>query len=411
MIHDDSEIDGLKGLINLFTIGTDQLIKIKQDFRNELISSLTDGNKRMLKCLPTFVSKPPTGQETGDFFLIDLGGTHLRVGYGNLLGQNHYEVKRESIIIPEGIKKGSGFSLFEFIAQHMISFATMIKGDSLDTSKIGFTFSFPVEQESLTHGRLIQFNKAFDCHDIVGLDMVQLLQSALDQIRPGFLQVGCLVNDTVGTLAAHAYKNPDTKMAVILGTGTNAAYNEPTKGMVINIEWGGFGDNIGAGENFLPVTKYDEELDRMSENSGRQTFEKMVSGMYLGEIFRLGTKKWLHEYAQYEITTKMLHDISELVKEGISAEVIAVLQVLADRIISRSASLSAALISAVYEHAAKPHEKFVVAIDGSLYTKNKAYPGLLDGALCLLNRPGNLLVESSHGEPLIGPAIIIASHL
>lgn len=34
------------------------------------------------------------------------------------------------------------------------------------------------------------------------------------------------VNDTVGTLAGGRYYNPDVIAAVILGTGTNAAYVE-----------------------------------------------------------------------------------------------------------------------------------------------------------------------------------------
>lgn len=34
------------------------------------------------------------------------------------------------------------------------------------------------------------------------------------------------VNDTVGTLAGGRYNNPDVIAAVILGTGTNAAYVE-----------------------------------------------------------------------------------------------------------------------------------------------------------------------------------------
>lgn len=34
------------------------------------------------------------------------------------------------------------------------------------------------------------------------------------------------VNDTVGTLAGGRYSNPDVIAAVILGTGTNAAYVE-----------------------------------------------------------------------------------------------------------------------------------------------------------------------------------------
>ena len=63
------------------------------------------------------------------------------------------------------------------------------------------------------------------------------------------LEVRALANDTVGTMEAAAYANPDTVMGVILGTGTNAAYIEkgsklgkwkgpPCDEMVINTEWG-----------------------------------------------------------------------------------------------------------------------------------------------------------------------------
>jgi hexokinase len=38
------------------------------------------------------------------------------------------------------------------------------------------------------------------------------------------MKVTALVNDTVGTLAAGRYVNHDTIAAVILGTGSNAAY-------------------------------------------------------------------------------------------------------------------------------------------------------------------------------------------
>ncbi|CAF5052414.1 unnamed protein product, partial [Rotaria sp. Silwood1] len=104
-------------------------------------------------------------------------------------------------------------------------------------------------------------------------------------------------NDTVGTLMACAYKDPSTAIGLILGTGTNACYiedldkvgtwdgdyNEP-KQVIINMEWGAFGDN-GCLNHIR--TKYDEEVDLSSINPGKQIFEKMISGMYMGEIVRL----------------------------------------------------------------------------------------------------------------------------
>ncbi len=36
----------------------------------------------------------------------------------------------------------------------------------------------------------------------------------------------------------------------------------------------------------LPLTRYDCELDQASDVPGVQLFEKMISGMYLGELVR-----------------------------------------------------------------------------------------------------------------------------
>ena len=53
--------------------------------------------------------------------------------------------------------------------------------------------------------------------------------------------------------------------------------------MVINTEWGAFGDH---GEIDFLRTKWDRAVDEASLNPGRQTFEKLISGMYMGEIAR-----------------------------------------------------------------------------------------------------------------------------
>jgi len=53
--------------------------------------------------------------------------------------------------------------------------------------------------------------------------------------------------------------------------------------MAINCEWGAF-DNEGV---MLPRTPYDKTIDEDSPRPGQQAFEKMVAGLYLGEIFRL----------------------------------------------------------------------------------------------------------------------------
>ena len=106
-----------------------------------------------------------------------------------------------------------------------------------------------------------------------------------------------MINDTTGTLVASAYTDLKVKVGCIFGTGCNAAYIENCGSipklahrnlpadlpMAVNCEWGAF-DN----ENLvLPRTPYDVTIDDMSPRKGQQAFEKMVAGLYLGELWRL----------------------------------------------------------------------------------------------------------------------------
>lgn len=95
-----------------------------------------------------------------------------------------------------------------------------------------------------------------------------------------------------------AWKHRNCKIGVILGTGSNACYVEKAQHaelfnrslksddekVVINTEWGAFGDR---GSLEFIRTQYDREVDETSLNPGNQLFEKMLSGMYLGELVRL----------------------------------------------------------------------------------------------------------------------------
>lgn len=146
----------------------------------------------------------------------------------------------------------------------------------------------------LPPGTLYHWTKGFTASGVVSEDAVQLLQNAFHR-KSLNINVTALVNDTVGTLISHAYVDTATYMGVILGTGSNAAYVErienipkwkgppPSTGeMIINMEWGAWGqDGI-----ILPTTEYDQKVDRASPNPQKQSYEKMISGLYLGELTR-----------------------------------------------------------------------------------------------------------------------------
>jgi hexokinase len=87
------------------------------------------------------------------------------------------------------------------------------------------------------------------------------------------------------------------KIGCIFGTGCNAAYMENCGSipkikhlnlpadmpMAINCEYGAFDDE----HVVLPRTPFDVMIDESSPRPGQQAFEKMIAGLYLGEIFRI----------------------------------------------------------------------------------------------------------------------------
>ena len=104
-------------------------------------------------------------------------------------------------------------------------------------------------------------------------------------------------------MIASAYKDKETIIGAIFGTGCNGAYMEDVgmihkldtdlpddTPMAINCEYGAF-DNA---HHILPRTEYDIMIDEQSPKPGEQAFEKMSAGLYLGEIYRLVALE-LHE--------------------------------------------------------------------------------------------------------------------
>jgi hexokinase len=162
---------------------------------------------------------------------------------------------------------------------------------------LGFTFSFPCEQEGLAKAKLAKWTKGFSCTGVEGEDVVRLLQDAITRRGDVKIEVCAILNDTTGCLMSSAWRDDRCRIGLILGTGTNACYLEEVKDihtinqdeftgqqhMVVNTEWGAFGDN---GELDFILTKWDRNVDDLSINPGKQIYEKMISGMYMGELIR-----------------------------------------------------------------------------------------------------------------------------
>ena len=257
------------------------------------------------------------------YLAVDLGGTNFRVCSIQLHGNTTFSLTQSKVAIPKELMVAkTAKELFSFLAKQIETFLkthhsdhfeahirrrhTLSSSDgyrNVEIFRLGFTFSFPVEQNGINKGTLIRWTKGFDIEDAIGKDVCALLQHEIDLLHLP-VKVAALVNDTVGTLMARSYTSPGktgTLVGAIFGTGTNgayvekldrvtkmtkvgssAAYDKTTGEMIVNTEWGSFDNHLSV----LPNTPYDKQLDKESVNPGIQMFEKRVSGMFLGEILR-----------------------------------------------------------------------------------------------------------------------------
>jgi glucose-6-phosphate 1-dehydrogenase len=281
----------VKAIRDEFTLSADRLRTILDNFLGEMVRGLA-GESSTIKMIPSFVTGLPQGTETGSVWAIDMGGSNLRVVEVVLKGAGSMSIGRElKVPIPAATMAAPAEGLFDFVAD------ACLRAGMRDGDVVGFTFSFPVNQTGIAEGTLMEWTKGFTNPGVVGNDVVSLLEAAY---RRKSLQarVVALVNDTVGTLMAAAYSDTRTRVGVILGTGTNAAYVERTAKigkwhgatrdgvMLINMEWGGFGSSGSHAFFMLPFHGADHALDAHSPNEGKQRYEKMIAGMYLGEITR-----------------------------------------------------------------------------------------------------------------------------
>ncbi|EGF82377.1 hypothetical protein BATDEDRAFT_15828 [Batrachochytrium dendrobatidis JAM81] len=412
-----------------------KLHEIVRHFIKEMQRGLASPDQT-LKMIPSFVVSLPKGNETGIFLALDLGGSNFRVCEATLQGPavstpvsssgavpapSQIRMRQRKYVVSEELKTGIGRHLFEFIANCIAEFLIEIGIDAIHLPAgqeipLGFTFSFPCYQTAINRGSLIYWTKGFTATGVEGRDPVLLLQDALLHKKLK-IRVAALVNDTVGTLVSHAFQDPSTYIGVILGTGTNAAYVEnidqilkwtgerPASGkMVINMEWGAF-DQEGV---VLPRTEYDMLLDRHSSYPKAHLFEKMVSGMYLGEIMRLilvdlvstgelfsGVSSSILETA-YSFDTANMSRIERDHSMGLSDTKLVledlvgipkttpndrrIVKRVAELIGTRSARLAAAGIAGIVTKINKLDD-CTVAIDGSLFSQYPHYANRMRDAL------------------------------
>jgi hexokinase len=254
------------------------------------------GQKSSLEMIPTYIETEKPVPKNQPVIAIDAGGTNFRVAVV------HFNEKQEAVIEGPKLYQMPGLNQQVTKNEFFAVMAEYIK-DFIGAGKsIGFCFSYPTEIFPNKDGKLIRFSKEIKAREVVGQMIGENLNSAL-------AAMGCrndkhivLLNDTVAALLAGRAAFPDRRfdsyVGFILGTGTNCCYVEqnknikktlvrrseseggkgldPAKSQIINTESGGFAKG--------PMGKIDLQLDQSTINPSQQTFEKMISGAYLGPL-------------------------------------------------------------------------------------------------------------------------------
>jgi len=231
-----------------------------------------------------------------------------------------------------------------------------------------------------------------------------------------------------------------------VGTGSNACYVEktvnaecfegyqtsPKPSMVINCEWGAFGDN---GVLEFVRTAYDKVVDKVTPNPGKQTFEKCISGMYMGELVRLVVvemigkgvmfvgdssqkiqQRWSFKSSyisdiesdgpgEYRSCNKVLHELGIIGSQEADKEA---LRFICEAVSSRSAKMCACGLVTIINK--MNINEVVIGIDGSVYRYHPKYHDMLHFHMRKLLKPGVKfeLVVSEDGSGR-GAALVAAT--
>lgn len=376
---------------NPFELTTQQLLDVADDLRKKIETGLrADGTE--IKCLPTYIHPKKDGIK-GQATVFDLGGTNFRAAVISVGNEPQITSLAEKDITE---MKNAGFTEADLYNSE----AEAIKQLDLPAnSPIGYCFSYPAKSLLNGDAELIVWTKGVNIPGMagkpIGAPMVKYLN---DTMNAGFNGKIAVVNDTITSLFA-GLMNPgyDAYIGLIVGTGTNMATFFPSDYIpkIAGLEgWSGETPvNLESGNHNPPhLTAFDTKVDEESDNKGFQRFEKAISGMYLGRVFRaVYPNDGFDESLDAAALSRMMNNPADYKPEYVQT---------AFNIYERSAKLVAASITGLVKNlnAAYPTVKSVqVLAEGSLFwskvkTGNTSYVEIVNKTVA------ELLAALGHGE-------------
>ena len=147
-------------IMNGLLIRSDDVVKLRQVFENELENGLQGGlEASSLQMENTYVSELTNGTERGTFLALDLGGTNFRVMLLEIVNGVIDDEKVSYYTLDDSTRLGPGAELFDFLAECVMDFVKTHELDKHhDVLPLGFTFSFPMIQKGIG----IEFIKVYE---------------------------------------------------------------------------------------------------------------------------------------------------------------------------------------------------------------------------------------------------------
>jgi hexokinase len=250
-------------------------------FEEEMEAGLA-GKPSSLMMIPSFISIDKPVQTDTPVVVLDAGGTNLRAAVVKINATGRAEIgaffKRP---MPGTQGEVSAEAFYDAFADFLMPIVA-------ESESIGFCFSYPAEITPDCDAKLLRWSKQIQVPSVVGTMVGSGLLKHLEQ--RGYKRRVVILNDTVATLLAGksegVARHYSAYVGFILGTGTNTAYVErnaritkrtdldPQGSMVINVESGAF--------RRVEQSLFDRLMDAATHDCGHYTFEKMISGAYLG---------------------------------------------------------------------------------------------------------------------------------
>jgi hexokinase len=397
---------------NIFALSNKQLLDIANDLRKKIETGLKEDGTE-IKCLPTYIHPKKNGI-SGEATVFDLGGTNFRAAVVSVGKETKITGQVEKDITEMKTKGFTRDDLYKSQEQ-------IIKQLKLPAnSPIGYCFSYPAK--SLTNGdaELITWTKGVNIPGMTGKPVGEPLVEYLNENTGSKFHKIAVVNDTITSLFA-GLMNPgyDAYIGLIVGTGTNMATFFPSE-YIPKIKdlknWSGETPVNFESGNFNPphLTAADVDVDNNSDNKGFQRFEKAISGMYIGRVFRAAfPNDTFTEEIDGATLSKMMNNPDKYKPEYVEV---------AYQIYERSAKLVAASLAGlvINLNSAYPSlTKIQVLAEGSLFwskvkTNNASYHGMVDACLKeLLSELGlskiKVQISQMENANLIGAAMSVLS--